>query len=93
MSNQVGLLLSFVFLSFFIIFSGEILAYQQTSAKTLAMTTQIALYVEKYGYSQEELDDFKYLDYLDEIKGYKGNTSDKSTKEEIDYYLNNNYPI
>jgi hypothetical protein len=67
MSNQIGLLLSFVFLSFFIILSGEILAYQQTSAKTFAMTTQIALHVEKHGYSEEELENLEFLEYLDEI--------------------------
>ena len=67
MSNQIGLLLSFVFLSFFIILSGEILAYQQTSAKTLAMTTQIALQVEKNGYEEEKLEEFEYYKFLDEI--------------------------
>lgn len=67
MSNQIGLLLSFVFLSFFIILSGELIAYQQTSAKAFSMTTQIAIHVEKHGYSQDELDDFIYTNYLDEI--------------------------
>ena len=67
MSNQIGLLLSFVFLSFFIVLSGEILAYQQTSAKTLAITTQLALHVEKNGYQEEEIQQFEYFNYLDEI--------------------------
>ena len=47
MSNQIGLILSFFFLTIFILFSSEIIAYQQISAKTLANTNMLVLYIQK----------------------------------------------
>ena len=54
MSNQVGLILSFIFLSFFIIFSGETIAYQTMSAQCLSKTNNIAIYIQKYGYENND---------------------------------------
>ena len=34
-----------------------------------------------------------FRDYLDSLKGYKANNDDKSIKNEINYYLESNYPI
>ena len=64
MSNQISLMLSFIFVAFFIILSGEVIAYHQTVAKTYAMTTEIAVFVEKNGYDEEKIKTFDYLDYL-----------------------------
>lgn len=65
MSNQVSLMLSFIFLAFFIILSGEVISYQRTVAKTYAITSEIAVFIEKNGYEQQEIDDFDYMNYLD----------------------------
>ena len=64
MSNQISLMLSFIFLTFFIILSGEVLSYQRTVAKTYAITSELAVYVEKNGYDSEEISTFSYLHYL-----------------------------
>ena len=61
MSNQIGLILSFFFLTIFILFSSEIIAYQQISAKTLANTNMLALYIQKNGIENEN--DIEKLDY------------------------------
>ena len=61
MSNQIGLILSFFFLTIFILFSSEIIAYQQISAKTLTNTNMLALYIQKNGLENES--DIEKLDY------------------------------
>lgn len=65
MSNQVSLMLSFIFLAFFIILSGEVISYQRTVAKTYAITSEIAVFIEKNGYNEHEINEFDYMDYLD----------------------------
>ncbi len=64
MSNQISLMLSFIFLSFFIVLSGEIVAYQQISAKTLAVTNEIAIYIEENGYDYNEVSNLPCTQYL-----------------------------
>ena len=66
MSNQVGLILSFIFLSFFIVFSGEIISYQRFSATCLSKTNHIALYIQKNGYDIDDNLLIEQLDYFDE---------------------------
>ena len=61
MSNQIGIILSFFFLTIFIMFSSEIIAYQQISAKSLNNTNMIAIYVQKNGLDDDA--DLKKLDY------------------------------
>ena len=68
MSNNVGLMFSLIFLAFFIVFSGEVLALQKTSAKMISATNNIAVYIQEKGYddgSIRELEIYKYLDYFD----------------------------
>lgn len=65
MSNQFGLMLTFIFLSIFIVFSGEILSYQNTTAKTINLTNQLAICIQENGYNQEELEAMGYTDYFD----------------------------
>lgn len=65
MSNQVGLILSFLFLSFFILLSGEIITYQQVSVKAMAYTNDIAIYIQNFGYDQEEIEELKAYSYFD----------------------------
>lgn len=55
MSNQIGLMLSFIFLAFFIIFSSETISYQQTTAKAMAQTNYIAVYIQENGYDEEDI--------------------------------------
>ena len=81
MSNHFGLMLSFIFLSFFIVLSGEILAYQQTTSKTLSLTTQIALHIEKNGYEESEINNFEYVSYFDTL------TIVEVNEKEIDGYI------
>lgn len=68
MSNQVGLILSFFFLTIFILFSSEIIAYQQISAKTIANTNMIALYIQKNGLDDEnEISKLDYYQYFNNV--------------------------
>lgn len=55
MSNQIGLMLSSLFLVIFLIFSGEIISCQTVTAKAMAQTEQFGLYVQRNGYDLEEL--------------------------------------
>lgn len=55
MSNQIGLMLSSLFLVIFLIFSGEIISCQTISAKAMTQTEQIGLYIQKNGYSLEDI--------------------------------------
>ena len=75
MSNQVGLILSFIFLSFFIIFSGETIAYQTMSAQCLSKTNNIAIYIQKYGY---ESNDHNLSMLLEDFDKYEISQNDKS---------------
>lgn len=52
MSNQFGIILSFLFLMIFISFSSEIIHYQEFSTIFDAQTTQIFNYVQKNGYNE-----------------------------------------
>jgi hypothetical protein len=76
MSNHFGLMLSFIFLSFFIVLSGEILAYQQTTSKTLSLTTQVALHIEKNGYDENVVNEFSYISYFDDLTVIKVDDED-----------------
>lgn len=68
MSNHVGLMLSFIFLAYFIILSGEIIAYQQTAAKAMSITNDVALYIETYGYDDpQEIDNLAGVEYFDKF--------------------------
>ncbi len=64
MSNQISLMLSFIFMCFFIILSGEVVAYQQTSAKALSVTNEIAIHIEENGYSYSEIAHLPCTKYL-----------------------------
>ena len=52
LSNHVGLMLSFIFLSFFIVFSSEIISYQNKTALALSKTNNIAIYIQENGYDE-----------------------------------------
>ena len=65
MSNQVGLILSFIFLSFFIIFSAETISYQNLSAKCMSLTNNIAIYIQKNGYEVTDTSLNEQLQYFD----------------------------
>ena len=81
MSNHFGLMLSLIFLSLFIVFSGEVLAYQQNSAKVIANSNQIAIYLEQNGLSN--YDEFYELEALRYFNGcsvdYKKDTTNHIT--------------
>lgn len=64
MSNNFSLMLSLIFLSLFILFSGEVAIYQQTVSKTLAMTNDLAVYIEKNGYDEDVISEFDYINYF-----------------------------
>lgn len=65
MSNQVGLMLTFLFLGFFLAFSGDLFAYQQTAAKAMSQTTQLAVYLQSYGYNASEISKTELVQYFD----------------------------
>lgn len=68
MSNQIGLMISSIFLAIFIIFSGEIIAYQKINAKAMTATEQIGLYVQKNGFYRGLLDDVDKEEFFTDIK-------------------------
>ena len=68
MSNQIGLMISSIFLAIFIIFSGEIIACQTISAKAMTATEQIGLYVQKNGFYRGLLDDVDKEGLFTDIK-------------------------
>ena len=67
MSNSIGMMFSFIFLALFIIFSGEIIVYQTQSAKALSITSNLAIQIEKYGYSETEFYGNLEISYFDEV--------------------------
>lgn len=67
MSNHVGLMLSFIFLAYFIILSGEVISYQQTSAKTMAITNNVAIYIENNGYDETKIKNLDGVSYFDKF--------------------------
>ncbi|MDY2889564.1 MAG: hypothetical protein SOU19_08415 [Candidatus Caccosoma sp.] len=69
MSNQIGIILSFFFLTIFIMFSSELIAYQQISAKSLANTNMIAIYIQKNGLNEKEnITDLDYYNYFNKVE-------------------------
>jgi len=58
MSNQFGLILSFLFLTIFISFSNEMINYQSFSTIFDAQTTQIFNYVQKNGYNETIIQEY-----------------------------------
>ena len=53
MSNQIGMIFSFMFLMVFVVLSGEIIAYQTESVRAMSNLNVIATYVQNYGYEKE----------------------------------------
>ena len=51
MDNQIGLVISLLFLSVFIMFSYEVISYQKSIAKALIETNDIAIQIQKSGYN------------------------------------------
>lgn len=68
MSNQVGLILSFIFLSVFILLSGEVIAYQQVSAKSMSYLNEIAIYIQNYGYDEKEIESLSPYQYFEKVE-------------------------
>lgn len=75
MSNQVGLMLSFIFLAFFIVFSSEIISYQQFSAICLSKTSNVAIYIQNNGYKEYDQDLLEQLEYFESYEIVKENAS------------------
>lgn len=67
MSNQFGLMLSLLFLFYAIIFSGELISYQESNAKFLANVNQIAHHLQIYGNEENYLEEMKSNYNLKEI--------------------------
>lgn len=67
MSNHFGLMLSFIFLAYFIILSGEVISYQQTSAKAMSITNDVAIYIENYGYDEAKVRSLEGVSYFDKF--------------------------
>lgn len=76
MSNSVGLMLSFIFLALFIVFSGELIAYQTKTAQSLNITNTLAVHIEKYGYDAQEFNSLNEVDYFDSVLVFKQNQDD-----------------
>lgn len=55
MGNQIGLVISFIFLSICIMFSYEVVSYQKSVSNALIQTNNIALQIQKNGYVESEL--------------------------------------
>lgn len=70
MSNQVSMMLSFIFFAFFIVFSSETIAYQTQLAKSMSKTNNIAIYIQENGY---DIDDLHLLNQLEEFNDYEIN--------------------
>lgn len=68
MSNQVGLILSFIFLSFFLLLSGEVITYQQISVKSMSYLNDLALYIQNYGYDEIEIEKLASYSYFDKVE-------------------------
>ena len=81
MSNQVGLILSFIFLSFFLLLSGEVITYQQISVKSMSYLNDIALYIQNYGYDEVEIEKLASYSYFDKVE--------INVIENDDYYIIN----
>lgn len=64
MSNNFSLMLSLIFLSLFILFSGEVVIYQQTVSKTLAITNDLAIFIEKNGYEEDVINELDSVNYF-----------------------------
>ena len=62
MSNQIGLMLSFILLTLLILFSGELISYQTFNSTLIADTAQFAHILEKQGYD-ERMVDYAPLEY------------------------------
>lgn len=83
MSNQVGLMLSFIFLAFFIIFSSETIEYQNKTALALAKTNNIAIYIQENGYDETDESLNKQLSYFLSYEIYK----EESKNDFVAYHI------
>ena len=68
MSNQVGLILSFIFLSIFILLSGEVITYQQVSVKAMSHLNELAIHIQNYGYDDIEFIQLSSYEYFDKVE-------------------------
>ncbi len=68
MSNNFGLMLSMIFLSLFIVLSGEIISYQQTSAIAMSKTSIIASFIERNGYNEITINNLEVTKYFDRFE-------------------------
>jgi len=66
MSNQIGQMLSMIFLAFFIIMSGEVISYQNVTSKCMSITNELAIYLQE-GYEKEFIYNLKETNYFDEV--------------------------
>ena len=62
MSNQVSLIISMIFLAILLMFSGELISYQQIHAAFINDVGQIAHHLQVYGYDERYVD-YVQLDY------------------------------
>ena len=67
MSNHFGLILSMIFLGFFLVLSGEVLAYQKLSAKAMNITNDIAIYIQENGYDYSQLQNEENVKFFDKF--------------------------
>ncbi len=67
MSNQIGLILSFLFLSIFLGVCSDIFAYQSFETTFNTQTLNIVNYIQKNGYTQSEIKSFVEQYDIDEF--------------------------